>query len=61
MNPGASPAELAAPRTAPGTPSGSRPLRVLISCGEPSGDLYAAELARALQAQAPGFARRAPT
>lgn len=55
MNPGASPAELAAPRTAPGTPSGSRPLRVLISCGEPSGDLYAAELARALQAQAPGI------
>jgi lipid-A-disaccharide synthase len=29
-------------------------LRVLISCGEPSGDMYAAELARQIEAQAPG-------
>jgi lipid-A-disaccharide synthase len=29
-------------------------LRVLISCGEPSGDLYAAELARQIRVQEPG-------
>lgn len=36
--------------------SASTPKRVLISCGEPSGDLYAAELLRELRAAAPGLA-----
>ncbi|MEO6223300.1 MAG: lipid-A-disaccharide synthase [Vicinamibacterales bacterium] len=34
--------------------AGVRPRRVMISCGEPSGDLYAGALVRALQEQAPG-------
>ncbi len=37
-----------------GLASPGRPLRVMISCGEPSGDLYAADLTRALLARAPG-------
>jgi len=34
--------------------TGVTPRRVMISCGEPSGDLYAGALVRALQHQAPG-------
>ncbi|MGE0393802.1 MAG: lipid-A-disaccharide synthase [Vicinamibacterales bacterium] len=39
----------------PAAAASGRPLRVLISCGEPSGDLYAADLTRALKARVPGI------
>ena len=39
----------------PGPVTATRPLRVMISCGEPSGDQYAADLTRALRAQSPGI------
>jgi len=36
-------------------PSASRALRILMSCGEPSGDLYAGALVSELRARAPGI------
>ena len=41
---------------ASGAPAATgRPLRVMISCGEASGDLYAADLTRALRERSPGI------
>lgn len=45
---GVRPAEPAADPAARGTTPGGRPLRILLVAGEPSGDLYAADLATAL-------------
>jgi len=43
------------PSGAPAPAATGRPLRVMISCGEPSGDRYAADLTRSLKARVPGI------